>query len=706
MAIPRFSFGSGSSGLYNPNQILVPTTLTSADKTQLLDYDKKIADYKAQVDAYNKAVEAHNKSGKGTFSQKEPTDPGITQKEIDTFGAESAARAQQLQTARQNALNILQNPEGFSSYYGIGSLGFEEGGEVPVNFVGTGEFPETDPSVGYRTGAASQDKELPLVAELIADSIPVAGKLASTIYARQPLDNVTPEQAYQVASFVPGPAEAIGAKETYDAAKQGNYLEAGITGAATLAGLFGGIGPTKRLVKEGTEQFLRAATKKSPSLDTLKAKPEAIASSDSNAFEVLNITEESKKAWRDANRLPNKNKPPEEARQALIEQVKLLEEGKSTPNEFRRYVDTETPYFLHDSVPEVDSFERIANSLPQESSILRNGIIGVNKQIPEGTLVGSRYDVNAFQDFGTYVGTIHDPAKQGNVFGYSPTAALKNVVFETKEGASLKIAKGNPKSPVIRMEGNWVEHSPEELRALAVEALEQNKNLPLAEQEWVQVAVNPAKGASWVALEKTADGVKSIPITGASEVIQIGKLVLAKNPKFKSWDDYYKTASFEDGGAVSEGIGSLQEKVYKVDPDIFIEYGSGSREIPEYVDGQRVAIREKYKEGRGNLGFNVTTPNEYQFGAGASGRYLSGEVEFPEEIQAFGAPDKINYGEGLTPEQYYAYYSTPEGLSISGNYREGNPDQKSALEIMLSKQIKFKNIDDLTKRIERFIKRR
>ena len=130
MAIPRFNFSSGSSELYNPNQILVPTKLTSADKNQLLDYDKRISDYKAQVDAYNKSVEAHNKSGTGTFSQKEPTDPGITQKEIDTFGAESAARAQQLQTAQQNALNILQNPEGFSSYYGIGSLGFEDGGAV------------------------------------------------------------------------------------------------------------------------------------------------------------------------------------------------------------------------------------------------------------------------------------------------------------------------------------------------------------------------------------------------------------------------------------------------------------------------------------------------------------------------------------------------------------------------------------------------
>lgn len=356
-----------------------------------------------------------------------------------------------------------------------------------------------------------------------------------------PYAHVTPEHVYQVASFTPGTGEAIGAKEAYDAAKQGNYLEAGIIGGATLAGipfgLFGMSGPVRQGVKTA---LIKAAT----SLDLLKAKPKPIASSDSNPFEVLDITKDSKKAWRDANRLPNKNKPPEQDRQALIEQVKLLEEGQSTPDKFRRYVDTKTPYFFHDSVPEVDSFERIANSLPQESSILRNGIIGVNKQIPEGTLVGSRYDVNAFQDYGTYVGTIHDPSKQGNVFGYSPTAALKNVVFETKEGASLKIAKGNPKSPVIRMEGNWVEHSSEELRELAVEALEQNKNLPLAKQEWVQVSVNPAKGASWVALEKTADGVKSIPITGASEVIQIGKLVLAKNPKLKSWDDYYVENSF------------------------------------------------------------------------------------------------------------------------------------------------------------------
>lgn len=387
---------------------------------------------------------------------------------------------------------------------------------------------------------------------------------------QDPYANVTPEQAKMVGGFAPVTGEAIGAYDTYNYAKEGDYLNAGISGVATLAGipfgLLGMSGPVKQGVKT-------ALTKAVTSLDLLKAKPKPMASSDSNAFEVLNITNDSKEAWRDANRLPNKNKPPEEARQALIEQVKLLEEGKITPDEFRRYVDAETPYFFHDSVPEVDSFERIANSLPQENSILRNGIIGVNKQIPEGTLVGSRYDVNAFQDFGTYVGTIHDPAKKGNVYGYSPTAALKNVVFETKEGASLKIAKGNPKSPVIRMEGNWVEHSPEELRALAVEALEQNKNLPLAEQEWVQVGVNPAKGASWVALEKTTDGVRAVPITGATEVIQIGKLVMAKNPKLKSWDEYYKGASFAIpvAGAVgvTAGVGMPEESMAAQDDEMY-----------------------------------------------------------------------------------------------------------------------------------------
>jgi hypothetical protein len=169
------------------------------------------------------------------------------------------------------------------------------------------------------------------------------------------------------------------------------------------------------------------------------------------------------------------------------------------------------------------------------------------------------------------------------------------------------------------MEGNWVEHSPEELRQIAKEALEQNKNLPLAEQEWVQVAVNPAKGASWVALEKTADGVKSIPITDASEVIQIGKLVLAKNPKFKSWDDYYKTASFEDGGEVGEGIGSLMQDNRYREAKVF--------DLDYVEDAERYNSREELEQL--NPSFRV---GRYNIRPNISGSYNMSSIDIPENV--------------------------------------------------------------------------
>ena len=145
---------------------------------------------------------------------------------------------------------------------------------------------------------------------------------------------------------------------------------------------------------------------------------------------------------------------------------------------------------------------------------------------------------------------------------------------------------------------------------------------------------------------------------------------------------------------------------YNIRPNISGSYQMSSVNMPENVDGKNVFINKRDKSGGGNLGFSVTTPNQHNFGAGASGNYFTGSTEFPKEIQAFGAPAKINYGEGLTPQNYYAYYNTPEGLSISGNYQEGNPEQERQYRVMLSKQIKLKNIEDLTNRIARLFKGR
>lgn len=373
-----------------------------------------------------------------------------------------------------------------------------------------------------------------------------------------PYANVTPEQAYQVASFAPVTGEAIGAKETYDAAKQGNFLEAGIIGGATLAGLPFGLFGMSAPVRQGVKTAL---TKLATSLDLLKTKPKPIApdADVSKTQELLGITEESRKAWKKNVSEPymkkkygsTQNKPPKEAQLELARQANLLEKGEISPNDFRNFVDTNFPYYFHETVPEIRSMQE--NALALGKKVDNKGILGLNRFLKEGTGTQIRFDISAYMNNDIYTSTLYEGLEgQGKLHSYAQTGALKNVTFpvdekqikESKKIAGIGVDKPKAKSPVVRMKGNWVEHSPEELREIAMEALEQNKNLPLAEQEWVQVGINPAKGASWVALEKTADGVKSIPITGASEVIQIGKLVLAKNPKLKSWDDYYSTNSF------------------------------------------------------------------------------------------------------------------------------------------------------------------
>ena len=162
---------------------------------------------------------------------------------------------------------------------------------------------------------------------------------------------------------------------------------------------------------------------------------------------------------------------------------------------------------------------------------------------------------------------------------------------------------------------------------------------------------------------------------------------------------------FEEGGEVGPEVSSLEVGDYRITPNVFIDYGSGASDIPQNIDGKQLLLKQKYKKGYGNLGFNVTTPNQHNFGAGASGNYFTGSTEFPEELQAFGAPAKVNYGEGFLPQQYNAYYRTPEGLTISGNYREENPDQEREYRIMLSKQIEFQNVKDLTDRVARFLEK-
>jgi hypothetical protein len=127
MALPRFSFSGGATEFFQPNQALFRTTFTPSDKLQSDTYQAEAKAYQDAVEKYNEAIKVNPEVAPAL-----PTPISFTQKDFDQFGVDASRRAQQLQNAKQNTFNAISNPSGFSQHYGIGSLGFGDGGEVPL----------------------------------------------------------------------------------------------------------------------------------------------------------------------------------------------------------------------------------------------------------------------------------------------------------------------------------------------------------------------------------------------------------------------------------------------------------------------------------------------------------------------------------------------------------------------------------------------
>lgn len=293
--------------------------------------------------------------------------------------------------------------------------------------------------------------------------------------------------------------------------------------------------------------------------------------------EILGLdSEEALKAYQDS--MPFK-KPkvdiPEEIKQRAQELSNDIPTDKAERDayfnareEYRKLVDETAPYSFHEEAPPVYTVKDLAASLAEDK--VKKGIVGLTTDIPENKEVSLRFDIPAYTSRGVYSVTIHEAGGK-NVLGYAPTALLTNVEMPATPSKSKKIAETGKKSPVITMNGTWVNHNPEELRNLADQLIKTNKDKPLAEQEWTQVSVNPGKSGSFVTVSKNADGkIESFPINEAEAVIQIGKLILAKpyKPgKQMDWKDYYSKNFFSAGGLGLGAAGLGQESsIFYNDP--------------------------------------------------------------------------------------------------------------------------------------------
>ena len=223
--------------------------------------------------------------------------------------------------------------------------------------------------------------------------------------------------------------------------------------------------------------------------------------------------------WKEKNRLP------ESQRQKRIPKVQeaaqQLSEGKITSKEYRHTVKTNQPIELitKENFPTMPTKTEIVGALKAtDPRKVKTGIVGLNKTIADGTRVGSRLDIPAYDNYDKWIVSLHDGTKRGGeALGYGQTAVLKNVEFVSSAKGGLNIAKGKSKATIARIHGDYYNAEPENVYE-AVRDL-------LGSSEWTQVGMNPFRHSYFY------DKATGLPVTRADEVLQVGPLVLARGVK-------------------------------------------------------------------------------------------------------------------------------------------------------------------------------
>ena len=230
------------------------------------------------------------------------------------------------------------------------------------------------------------------------------------------------------------------------------------------------------------------------------------------------VDQEAKKIWKQRpENVGTKQKHIPEVKEAAIK----LRNNEINEVEYDKIVRKYQPVTPSKEVLRPPTKEDIKFSLNKKK--IESGIIGENVFIEDGTLTSSRLDIPAYEGSNTWVVTLHDSISQ-KVLGYGQTAVLNNVTFGFAPKASLNVATATKvKTPFAKINGAWENVEPEEAYRMASKLIN--------DEEWTQVGFNPYRHGFFYD-EKTMN-----PVISAEKVIQVGKLVLAKNVKKASRTD-------------------------------------------------------------------------------------------------------------------------------------------------------------------------
>jgi hypothetical protein len=202
--------------------------------------------------------------------------------------------------------------------------------------------------------------------------------------------------------------------------------------------------------------------------------------------------------------------------------AQAVQAGTMTAEEFNKLVDIYKPIPLYEEPLKPATSEQVFDALDVKKREQ------INPEIPNGTKVGLRLDIPAFNRKGVFVVSIHQKrtaSAPGKVIGYGSVAKAKNVTFGVgNQLKALEIAAGSAKDALQTMEGDYVNVTPEQAFAEAQRAIK--------DPSYVQIGIDPTRHAYFY------DRRTTLPVVSAEEVIQIGNMILAKKPQFGSKQDF------------------------------------------------------------------------------------------------------------------------------------------------------------------------
>ena len=323
--------------------------------------------------------------------------------------------------------------------------------------------------------------------------------------------------------MAPVTGEIRSAQSAVEDFEEGNY------GMAALGAL--GAVPGVGIVGRGAKAGIKALRTVDKAEDIAEAK------------KILG-DEDAIQAWKDTNRLPESQR---QKRNPIVQQAAQdLKDGNITGKEYRKIAKAEMPMrpITRENFPEMPTLKEVVGALTKDKS--EKGVVGLNVDIPDGTRIGSRLDIPAYDNYDTWIVSLHDgTVRNGKAMGYGQTAVLDNVEFFTEGQGALNIATKKPKAPIARIHGDYKNEDPEAVYNRVYELMD--------DPEWTQVGMNPFRHSFFY------DKATGNPVTRADQVLQVGPLVLAKGArselsdlkklKIKSADG--KTRVYNKGGLMS-----------------------------------------------------------------------------------------------------------------------------------------------------------